>query len=144
MARIFMKLLFCFIFNLFIFATAIGQQKCGTMDLLNYTHQNDAAKNETLQNLKDFVKKNHQQKVSEGEVYTISCVVHVIWLSQNQNISDKIIHDGIAVLNEDFRKLNNLENVRNEFIDLVADAEIEFCLANVDPEGNPTTGIKQG
>lgn len=138
-----MKLLFCFIFNLFIFATAIGQQKCGTMDLLNYTHQNDAAKNETLQNLKDFVKKNHQQKVSEGEVYTISCVVHVIWLSQNQNISDKIIHDGIAVLNEDFRKLNNLENVRNEFIDLVADAEIEFCLANVDPEGNPTTGINR-
>jgi len=138
-----MKLLLCFLFNLFIFVAAFGQQKCGTMEMLNYSHQNDAAKKETLQKLKDFVQNNNQRVVNAGEVYTIPCVVHVVWNSPSQNILDKTINDGIAVLNEDFRKLNNIDNINSEFKDFIADSEIEFCLANVDPNGNPTTGINR-
>jgi len=138
-----MKLLLCITFNLFIFSTVFCQQKCGTMDALNYGHQNEAFKKETLQNLKDYVGNNYRNKVNPGEVYTIPCVVHVVWRVQSENISDQFIYDGLAVLNEDFRKLNKIEEVKSEFQSLIADSEIEFCLANVDPNGNPTTGINR-
>ena len=45
-------------------------------------------------------------------------------------------------MNKDFRKLNSdLNLIPSTFSSLVADAEINFCLANRDPSGNATTGI---
>jgi hypothetical protein len=59
-----------------------------------------------------------------------------------QNISAVQINSQIAVLNDDFRRLNaDAANTPNDFIGVAADVEIQFCLASVDPSGNPTTGI---
>lgn len=84
---------------------------------------------------------------SEGQltsrsVITLPIVVHIVWKSEEENISEEQILSQIEVLNEDFRALNeNIDIVPNEFQGLIADTEIEFCLAAFDPNGNATNGI---
>lgn len=77
-----------------------------------------------------------------GQVTTIPVVVHVIWNTSVQNVSDNQIYSQIDVLNEDFRLLNadSLDD-QHAFYSFTADTGIEFCLAQQDPNGNPTTGI---
>ncbi|MGI8892176.1 MAG: fibronectin type III domain-containing protein, partial [Bacteroidia bacterium] len=73
---------------------------------------------------------------------TIPVVVHIIYNTASQNISDAQIQSQIDVLNEDFRKLNSdVSMVPSIWQGITADAQIEFCLAKRDPMGNATTGI---
>lgn len=83
---------------------------------------------------------------SISTLYTIPIVVHVIHngdaVGVNENISDAQILSQIEVLNDDFRRLNaDASNTPAAFLGLAADIEIEFCMAQRDPSGNPTNGI---
>lgn len=72
----------------------------------------------------------------------IPVVVHVVYKTAAQNISDAQIKSQIDVLNADFRKKNSdVSTVPAAFAPLAADTRIEFELAKTDPSGNPTTGI---
>tara|TARA_B100000530_G_C15909041_1_gene468567 strand:+ start:39 stop:1265 length:1227 start_codon:yes stop_codon:yes gene_type:complete len=76
------------------------------------------------------------------ETYYIPVVFHVVYNSEEQNIADSVLISQIEVLNEDYRRLNNNANeTREEFLEFAGDANIEFFLANVDPNGNSTNGI---
>ncbi len=99
---------------------------------------------ERIQKIEAFT--NHaisSGKVDQNKaVITIPVVVHVVYNTSAQNVSDAQIQSQLDVLNKDFRKLNtDLNLVPSTFSSLVADAEINFCLANRDPNGNATTGI---
>ncbi len=73
---------------------------------------------------------------------TIPVVVHVVWHEMAENISDAQIQSQLEVLNEDFRAQNiDLEFVLPNFMDAVADMEINFELATQDPLGQPHSGI---
>jgi hypothetical protein len=75
-------------------------------------------------------------------VVRIPVVVHVVWNTADQNISDAQIQSQIDVLNHDFRATNaDVNTVPGVFQNLVADSRIEFFLATTDPAGNPTDGI---
>ncbi|HHS95738.1 MAG TPA: zinc metalloprotease, partial [Phaeodactylibacter sp.] len=76
-------------------------------------------------------------RVVDG-IITIPVVVHVVWNTAAENISDEQIQSQITILTEDFRRLNSDAN--NNWPQ-AADAEIEFCLAGSDPNGNTTNGI---
>ena len=77
-----------------------------------------------------------------GHVVTIPVVVHVVYNDSTQNISQAQIQSQIDVLNEDFRANNpDVTSVPTEFEPVVADARIEFELANRDPQCQPTNGI---
>lgn len=77
-----------------------------------------------------------------NEIITIPVVIHVLFNSAAQYISDAQVLSQIEVLNRDFRLLNTDKvNVPAAFKNKAADARIMFCLAQVDPEGRPTTGI---
>jgi len=79
---------------------------------------------------------------TDDEVIRIPVVVHVIYSDDTYNISPEKIYSQIAVLNEDFNKLNpDHTKTPEEFSDLVADVGIEFHLATTDPSGQPTDGI---
>ena len=79
---------------------------------------------------------------SEKTIITIPVVVHVVWNTTTENISDAQIFSQITVLNEDFRRDNiTAINTPSVWQGIAADCEIEFCLADTDPNGNPTTGI---
>ncbi len=83
-----------------------------------------------------------QARSSNGVVYTIPVVVHVVYKNATENLSTTQVQSQIDVLNEDFRMTNSDANqVPNLFASLAADVEFEFCLAQVDPSGNATDGI---
>lgn len=84
----------------------------------------------------------HSTSPNKSVVLRIPVVFHVIYNKDDENISDELLKDQLAVLNEDFRRMNeNANDSRDIFQDLATDAEIEFFLAGQDPVGNPTNGI---
>lgn len=69
---------------------------------------------------------------------TIPVVVHIIHNTDAQNISDAQVYSQIDVLNKAF----NLEAPWiTSFYPQAADVDIQFVLANTDPEGNNSSGI---
>ncbi|MGZ4864565.1 MAG: zinc metalloprotease [Halobacteriota archaeon] len=75
-------------------------------------------------------------------VTRIPIVVHVVWNTPEQNISDVQIQSQIDVLNHDYR-MTNVESGDCPacWQPLRGDSSIEFYLATTDPQGNPTKGI---
>ncbi len=75
-------------------------------------------------------------------VVTIPVVIHVLYKTAAQNISDAQIASQMKVLNDDFRKLNtDVSKVPTPFKPLASDIEINFVLAKQTPTGAATTGI---
>jgi hypothetical protein len=75
-------------------------------------------------------------------VVQIPVVFHVVYKNANQNIADSNLVRQVDILNECFRLQNaNFPQTRPIFDTIAADVEVEFCLATVDPQGNPTNGI---
>ena len=61
---------------------------------------------------------------------------------QKRIFPDEQIISQIDVLNQDYQALNaEIPSIPAVFQPLIADIELEFCLAAVDPDGNQTTGI---
>ena len=75
-----------------------------------------------------------------AEILYVPVVVHVVWNTANpiENISDAQIMSQIDVIYKDFRRLND---DADSTWPQAADMEIEFYLAQVDPDGNATNGI---
>lgn len=75
-------------------------------------------------------------------VYTIPIVFHIINEGGTENISDAQVYDAVRILNEDYRKLNaDFANTVSAFTSIAADCEIQFRLAQKDPNGLCTNGI---
>ncbi len=79
-----------------------------------------------------------------GGVLTIPVVFHILHTGQavgtGSNISDDQVLSAVAALNRDFRYTNEDGGIAQSG-PMGSDSEIEFCLASVDPQGNPSTGI---
>jgi hypothetical protein len=89
--------------------------------------------------VREWVKKNAAYKTG---VVTIPVVVHVLYNTSSQNISDAQIQSQIDVLNEDYRRMNaDTTNTPLEFDTVSADIEIEFCFAHQTPNGGWTNGV---
>lgn len=76
--------------------------------------------------------------------YTIPVVVHVLHNGTFDvtNISDAQVLSQIDVLNKDFKRLNlDAGNTPPEFLSVAGSIDIDFVLAQRDPEGLPTNGI---
>jgi|APTNR8051073442_1049403.scaffolds.fasta_scaffold00660_9 hypothetical protein len=139
-----MRFLF-FLVVIAIMPAYAGAQVCLSQDLLNGQLQQqpvvaaDRARMETF--TQNWIEENGHG--TPRELAIIPVVVHVVWSTAAENISDEQIISQIEVLNKDFRKTNaDSENVMYPpFRNVRADAEIEFQLATVDPFGNATTGI---
>ena len=80
--------------------------------------------------------------VPKATVYYIPVVFHVLHNSGIENITDEQVLDALAILNRDYRLLNNdANNVNAAFAGLPADVEIEFRLATIAPNGACFSGI---
>jgi len=139
--RTFTLTLFC----LFLTQLVIAQvHNCGQHPATNKLKKSlpgyENLVNQTFENAKQVAQ---QQATSRSkQVLTIPVVVHVVYNTAIQNVSDELIHSQIQVLNEDFQRLNpDAGDAREMFQSIAGNAEIQFVLADTDPEGNPTTGI---
>lgn len=85
-----------------------------------------------------YVRQAFQNNIQSRAVVRIPVVVHVVWESTFENISDAQVQSQIDALNRDFRKQNTVNPIFSRF---AVDCEIEFCLAKRDTNNNTTTGI---
>lgn len=135
---------------LFMGATAFAQQtptpvkrSCAVMEMLEQDLTKNPDARHRMEQMEAFTQrkvkelaKNHRK--IEGNIIKIPVVVHVLYTNSTNNISNAQIQSQLDVLNEDFRRTNS--DKTNKWSQ-AADSEIEFYLAKVDPNGNPTTGI---
>jgi len=75
-------------------------------------------------------------------IYTIPVVFHILHENGTENISDAQVHDAVRILNADFSKTNtDYANTIAAFQGIAVDCEINFRLAQKDPNGICTNGI---
>ncbi|MEY3343322.1 MAG: hypothetical protein RL090_1006 [Bacteroidota bacterium] len=93
--------------------------------------------------VREWIRNNRNgNQRTNGTVVTIPTVFHIVYKNNTQNIADSNITRQIDILNECYRLQNtNFSQTRSIFDTIAADVEVEFCLASVDPSGNPTSGI---
>jgi Pregnancy-associated plasma protein-A/Secretion system C-terminal sorting domain len=138
-----------FLFTLVLFCVAIAtqlsaQRNCASHDVLQQQLQNDPALQSRMDAIEQQVAHYLQQNggSTDRAVITIPVVFHVVYRTTAENISDAQVLSQLAVLNADFRATNSDIGLTPAlFAGLVADSEIEFCMAQRDPAGAATTGI---
>ncbi|WP_426493383.1 GEVED domain-containing protein [Hymenobacter sp. 102] len=121
-------------------------RQCSTMENLAQQLAADPAMAQRLASIENqtqnFIANPVAQRTSA--VVTIPVVVHVLYNTAAQNISDAQIQSQITVLNEDFNKQNaDVSKVPSGFAGLAANASIQFVLAKQTPTGAATTGIER-
>ena len=141
-----MKTFFNLIIILFLFVSAsIGQRNCGSMEVLDRQIKENPLliqnMDEIERQVQEYIKK-HTNGDGKRTVITIPTVFHVVYRTSAENISDAQIMSQLTVLNQDYSATNSdIGNVPSTFSGLVANAEVQFCLATQDPNGAATTGI---
>ncbi len=121
------------------------RKKCGTTDYHKHKMETDPAYATTFLNSEAqtaaYIAANPNGNMDKA-VITLPVVVHVVYRTATENISDAQVRSQIDVLNEDFRKAHaQVSSIPAVWQNTAADCELQFCLATTDPSGNPTTGI---
>jgi PKD repeat protein len=126
----------------------IGQiHHCSTDEMhQKLYHDHPGISQKVIQNaqwLENFTERYEMSKNnSRAVLYTIPVVFHVIHLNGPENIDDVQILDQMRIINEDYQKTNaDTANTITAFKSIAADCQIEFKLAQIDPDGNCTNGI---
>mgnify|MGYP006077909125 CR=1 FL=1 len=77
-------------------------------------------------------------EVTERELFTIPVIFHVVHNTPAENLSEGEILDLLDEINEDFTASNpDIDEARDAYGFVGADADIEFCMAKVDEVGAP-------
>ncbi len=130
-----------------------GHVRCATDEFEQYLQSKDPnrmSREEFETYLAPFIKsykngQTNQISSQSGGIIYIPVVVHVIHNGDpygvDENITDEQVQSQITVMTQDFRKMIGTPGYNTNPIG--ADIQIEFVLAKVDPNGNPTNGIER-
>ncbi len=149
-----MKNLFLSISALLLAGISFGQEHpnhelCGTDQALEimFLKEPELAKKwgspellkNSLVNIKDLNYDSEKKIVS----YEIPVVFHILHMYGTENIADSKVYEVMELLNEDYSATNSdIIQVVTPFDTVIADMEIRFKLAAIDPFGNCTNGIE--
>jgi len=156
-----MKYFLPFIGCLLIVLPGLSQRSCGSTDYRQRQLSLHPALGPAVQAAEQFTRRQlelESKEVAGGkdatgassaksgnaslQLVTIPVVVHVVYNSSQQNISDAQINSQIDVLNRDYQKLNpDTSNIPAYYSPLAANCGFQFVLAGLDTSGRPTTGI---
>jgi hypothetical protein len=126
----------------------LQQERCYTYSYQQEQLRNNAALAEKMNAIEAFTKQHISTSANnitnriEGNIIKIPVVVHVLYHTQSEKISDAQVQKQLDVLNSCFRH-RNADSVKTPayFKPLAADVEIEFQLARSDTRSRSTTGI---
>ncbi len=95
---------------------------------------------------KSFIANARQLRASaqatQPAQYTIPVVFHINDPVNPYKVTMEQIRSAIDILNQDYNLLNqDYSQIDSRFIGLAANLHITFKLADIDPNGNPTTGV---
>ncbi len=123
-----------------------GFIRCASTEYEQMLQKNDPGRMSDAQFeawLSPLIENAKNNKSQSGGIITIPVVVHVIHSGQTlgiaPNITDNQVKSQITVMNNDFRRLAGTPGFNSDPVG--ADTMIQFALAKVDPNGNPTNGI---
>lgn len=135
-----------FVCCIFVYKPINAQnEKCGTDEVMRKLWQENPNLYQEhlrfLENNKTYIT-DHAGNLRT--VYTIPIVFHILHEYGTENITDAQVIDQVNILNRDFMKLNaDTANVINPYKPLIGNANIQFKLAAIDPDGNCTNGINR-
>ncbi len=145
------KSLLFILFSTFISSGIIAQndahRKCDTRDPTEAELAADPATAQRIAELEaytqEFIANNKQVARRSGTIsFVIPIVFHVIYNNPSNNITKAQCLDALRMINEDFQKRNaDTTSIVAAFKGVAGDAEIEFRMAKLDPNGNCTEGI---
>lgn len=144
------SLLLCFFICICAVNTVISQRVCATTEYTNYLLKSDPGfKEGSLKaNQQIAATLNHKNNLivnrdtTSNEIIYVPVVVHILYKTALENISDAQVKSQLDALNKDYRRLNvDRVNTPGVFAAVAGDARIQFCLAQVDPSGRKTNGI---
>lgn len=145
------KKIFTFLLSAIVGFSAFAQtEKCGTMPNHFSQLQNSAQYAETFSAAEKLAKKwldenkGFANAKTQQLVVTIPVVFHCIYKNTTDvtYLHDSIFTRQIAIMNETYSLSNpNFSNTRAIFDSLGVNIDLQFCLANVDTNGNPFSGI---
>ena len=129
-------------FFIFSFFQVLAQtHPCGFTDIMNNRYSEEPS----LLEMREAYEIEIQQIINSKSSFaqkTIPVVIHVIYNDSYSNISSSQVSSAITAINEDFNADNSdFSSVISAFSSIKANANINFELANLDPDGNTTTGI---
>ena len=133
--------------SIFIASFTYAQNRCVSTDYIQLQFIQDPDLKERVNSIESFIKYQKNNSLAQGRLdgnvtFRIPVVVHVLYNSAGQNISDQQILSQIDALNRDFRRKNpDTVNTPHSFKTHAADIHLEFGLATSDPVGRPTTGV---
>ncbi|MGB0428008.1 MAG: M43 family zinc metalloprotease [Flavobacteriales bacterium] len=105
-------------------------------------HPDQKQQVEELENAYQVFSTQHSMAKQSMVSKTIPVVVHVIHDYSSNFIPDAQIYNVIDIVNEDYSMTNSdLSEVVTAFQSIIGDMDIEFRLAQKDPDGNCTQGI---
>lgn len=122
-------------------------QRCGTDEYTAWLRANDPASAQGMDaanaTVEQWLIQNKNNLRTQGNTIVIPVVVHVVYNTAAQNISDELIKSQIDVFNEDFGGYNSDIIKTPPFFRgrLANDTGIRFELAKRDPSGLATNGV---
>ena len=143
-------LLLLFLSSFLFLNTVFSQNRCGTYDgylqdeINKYPsfYQSISDKNIKLEQENKILLKNISEKENNGDLKIIPVVVHIIHDFGAANITDADVDYALDQLNKNInRQADNMLSTPDIFAAVSGSANVEFRLAKIDPEGNPTNGI---
>ena len=130
---------------LFYFATgSFAQHRCSFDEQWAWQSDRDT---QFLQRMGEVEKRIQEQLAKASHLTTrssfqIPVVFHILWNTDAENISEEDIITQLEILNQDYSAQNpGFDLIPPVFKPLAAAANIEFCLASIDPSGASTNGI---
>lgn len=138
-----MKYFLTLLFSISIFA-AYAQRSCGTMELYQAASQQNPQLIQNRVQIENQIQSwiSTQSNSGSRSIISIPVVVHVVYKTAGENISDSQVQSQIDVLNEDYSRTNlDASQTPSMFQGVASNCEIQFCLAQRDPDNQPTNGI---
>lgn len=131
----------------FLFSNNVFAQRCEAFSYQQYEIKNNPLLAEKIRDIESFIKQSETNKSKttsrlEEAVIKIPVVVHILYHTPEEKISDAAVLSQLGILNKCFRRRNaDTVNTPAVFKPLAADCGIEFQLATADSRRRSTTGI---
>ncbi|MFI5141257.1 MAG: M43 family zinc metalloprotease, partial [Bacteroidia bacterium] len=136
---------FCF------FANGYAQRVCGTTQHEQWLQQQNPKRAEQRkafeQAMSNYIRTASANKNKNNQTQSITqipLVVHMVYSSTSDSVQDAQIFSQIKILNDDYTRQNaDTVNTPGPFKSVAGAPMVQYCWAQRDPNGNPTSGIER-
>ncbi|MBE51156.1 MAG: hypothetical protein CMP51_05650 [Flavobacteriales bacterium] len=133
-----------------VFQSYSQKNVCGTYDgylhdeMIKYPefYHSIEQQNISLEKQNNLLRQSLSEFKTDGERKIIPVVVHIIHDFGSENVTDADVHYALDQLNKNInRQADNMLSTPDVFAAVAGSANVEFRLAKIDPDDQPTNGI---